>query len=169
MGLDALAVALGPGSFTSLRIGLAVVKGLALALNIPVIGVPTNEIIASVQEKSELPMAAVIQAGRGRLAVQDYFCKAGKWQSNGEPAVLRVDEFSAKVQAPTLVCGELSSDEREYLAKNNKDIKLVKPVLSIRRPAQLAEIAWARYRKNEVDDIVTIAPIYLHVGDPIPS
>ena len=39
--LSALAVALGPGSFTSLRVGLAFVKGLALARKLPIIGVPT--------------------------------------------------------------------------------------------------------------------------------
>ncbi len=47
--LTGLAVALGPGSFTSLRIGMALVKGLALALHIPVVGIPTHDILASIQ------------------------------------------------------------------------------------------------------------------------
>ena len=68
-GLQALGVALGPGSFTSLRIGLAVVKGLALALHIPVVGIPTLDVLAAAQPVQELPLAAILQAGRGRLAV----------------------------------------------------------------------------------------------------
>ena len=64
----ALGVALGPGSFTSLRVGLAYVKGLALARHLPVIGIPTLDIVAAAQDVQELPLVAVLQAGRGRLA-----------------------------------------------------------------------------------------------------
>src|SRR5512140_3265452 len=51
--LQALGVALGPGSFTSLRIGLAVAKGMALALHLPVVGVPTLDILAQAQPVRE--------------------------------------------------------------------------------------------------------------------
>src|SRR5512142_1346094 len=47
--LQALGVAIGPGSFTALRIGLSVVKGMALALRIPVIGIPTLDALAAAQ------------------------------------------------------------------------------------------------------------------------
>ncbi len=67
-GLSALAVALGPGSFTSLRIGLGLVKGMALALHLPLIGVPTLDILAASQPVQDWPLATVLQAGRGRIA-----------------------------------------------------------------------------------------------------
>ena len=47
--IKALGVALGPGSFTSLRVGLALVKGLALSRHIPLIGIPTLDILAHAQ------------------------------------------------------------------------------------------------------------------------
>ena len=47
--IEVLAVALGPGSFTGLRIGLAVAKGLALALRIPIIGVPSMDALVAAQ------------------------------------------------------------------------------------------------------------------------
>src|SRR5262245_27616805 len=65
--VQALSVALGPGSFTSLRVGLALVKGLALARHIPLIGIPTLDILANAQPVSKFPLAAAIQAGRGRF------------------------------------------------------------------------------------------------------
>ena len=70
--LKGLGVALGPGSFTSLRIGLAIVKGLALSLHIPIVGIPTLDILAGSQPEKNIPMAAILQAGRSRLAVGWY-------------------------------------------------------------------------------------------------
>ena len=63
--VQALGVAIGPGSFTSLRVGLSFVKGLSLARRLPVIGIHTLDIIAAAQPISKLPLAAVLQAGRG--------------------------------------------------------------------------------------------------------
>ena len=70
--IRAIGVALGPGSFTSLRVGLSLVKGLALACDLPLIGIPTLDIYAAGQPASEFPLLAAIQAGRGRLAVGWY-------------------------------------------------------------------------------------------------
>ncbi|NTW35799.1 MAG: tRNA (adenosine(37)-N6)-threonylcarbamoyltransferase complex dimerization subunit type 1 TsaB, partial [Syntrophobacteraceae bacterium] len=49
--VTALAVALGPGSFTSLRVGLSFVKGLALSRNLPLIGIPTLDVSKSMNER----------------------------------------------------------------------------------------------------------------------
>ena len=59
---------LGPGSFTGLRIGLALAKGMALARHLPVIGVPTLDILAAAQPVREENLVAILLAGRGRLA-----------------------------------------------------------------------------------------------------
>src|SRR5688572_11474171 len=58
--VEALGVAIGPGSFTSLRVGLSLVKGIAFAKNIPVIGIPTLDVIAAVQPLSANPLMTVI-------------------------------------------------------------------------------------------------------------
>ena len=71
--IHALGVALGPGSFTSLRVGLSLVKGLAVARHLPLVGIPTLDIYAASQPLSKLPLLAAIQAGRGRLACRRRF------------------------------------------------------------------------------------------------
>ncbi|NTU55163.1 MAG: tRNA (adenosine(37)-N6)-threonylcarbamoyltransferase complex dimerization subunit type 1 TsaB, partial [Anaerolineales bacterium] len=53
--IHVLGVALGPGSFTSLRVGLALVKGLALSRHIPLIGIPTLDILAWAQPAGRHP------------------------------------------------------------------------------------------------------------------
>ncbi len=67
--LQAIGVAIGPGSFTALRVGLAFIKGLALARKLSVVGIPTLDVLAAAQPATKLPLAAVLQAGRGRIAV----------------------------------------------------------------------------------------------------
>ena len=68
--LDRIAVTVGPGSFTGLRVGLAFAKGLALALGRPCVGVGTLEALAGSLLGDVGPVAAVIDAGRGRVYLQ---------------------------------------------------------------------------------------------------
>ena len=167
--LRVLAVATGPGSFTSLRIGMAFVKGLSLALNLPVIGIPSLDITVAAVPVQEIALAAVLQAGRGRLAVGWYRVKNNNWQKHGEPVVMTPGELEQSIKKPTLICGELNSEERKTLARRWKNIRLAEPAMSIRRPAYLAQLAWKRWLSMDVDDVVTLAPSYLHYKDPIPE
>jgi tRNA threonylcarbamoyladenosine biosynthesis protein TsaB len=165
--LKGCGVALGPGSFTSLRIGLAIVKGLALSLHIPIVGVPTLEILASAQPGKDMPMAATLQAGRSKLAVGWYLFKNGNWIKNKENEILTVEELFEKVDTATYICGELSPDQRQLLSKKRRYITLASPVQSVRRPALLASIAWKKIKAGQFDDVVSLSPIYLHIANPI--
>jgi tRNA threonylcarbamoyladenosine biosynthesis protein TsaB len=167
--IQALGVALGPGSFTSLRVGLAFVKGLALARHLPVIGIPTLDVVAATQVVQNLPLAAVLQAGRGRLALAWYEVGESGWQSKGSAQVTTVDQLVESIQKPTIVCGELTAEERQRLARKRVNVVLPSPAACVRRPAVLAELAWERWQAGAQDDAATLAPIYLHVADPIPS
>jgi tRNA threonylcarbamoyladenosine biosynthesis protein TsaB len=166
--IRALAVALGPGSFTSLRVGLSLVKGFALARQLPVIGIPTLDILAAAQPKSRLPLIVAIQAGRGRLAVGWYKRSKGGWQAKGTARVMTVDVLLDEVQRPVIVCAELTAEERQALA-GKAEIQLASPAQSVRRPAVLAELAWRRWQNGDTDEAAALAPIYLHVAGPIPA
>jgi tRNA threonylcarbamoyladenosine biosynthesis protein TsaB len=67
------------------------------------------------------------------------------------------------------VCGELSEEERAILARKRKNVLLASPAQCLRRPSFLAELAWKRLQAGQVDDPISLAPIYLHVGEPIPA
>ena len=163
----ALGVALGPGSFTSLRVGLALVKGLALARHLPLIGIPTLDILAAAQPSSKLPLVVAIQAGRSRLAVGWYKSSKNGWQAKGAARVVTVEALIEEIENPSIVCGELTSDERQRFERKKTNVHLVSPAQSVRRPAILAELAWARWQEGKVDDEASLAPIYLHVAEPV--
>lgn len=167
--LQALGVALGPGSFTALRIGLSVVKGMALALRIPVIGVPTLDVLVAAQPVEETQLAAILQAGRGRLALVWYDAMDGRWQSRGEPQITTAEALVLQLNKPTQVVGEMSASERQVLSRRRKNAIMASPSQSLRRPSFLAELAWNRWRAGQVDDVISLSPIYLHIAEGIPS
>ena len=166
--IQGLGVALGPGSFTSLRVGLSLAKGLALSRHLPMIGIPTLDILAAAQPASRLPLVVVIQAGRGRFAVGWYKSSKNGWQAKVPARVMTLEVLADEVKSPVIVCGELTSADRQKLAEK-ADVHLVSPAGSLRRPAILAELAWGRWQAGRVDDEATLAPIYLHVAESIPS
>ena len=162
--IAAIGVAIGPGSFTSLRVGLALAKGLSLARHIPLIGIPTLDILAASMPVRDIPLAAVLQAGRGRLAVGWYQAASGSWQSDGPVSTLTAEELVDQINSPTLVSGELHSDERQRLARKYKNVTIPSPANCVRRPGILAELAWNRWKAGDVDLSAPLAPIYLHTS-----
>jgi tRNA threonylcarbamoyladenosine biosynthesis protein TsaB len=167
--LKVLAVATGPGSFTGLRIGMALAKGIALANHLPLIGVPSLDIVAYGQPLLDIPMAAVLSAGRQRLAVGWYAVQNHAWQAYGEIEVMDAAALAERLQAPTLVCGELSEEDRRTLGRRYRNARMVSPSRGLRRPSYLAEIGYKRWLAEKVDNPATLAPIYVHVGQPIPG
>ncbi len=165
--VQALGVAIGPGSFTALRVGLAFIKGLALARRLPIVGIPTLDVLAAAQPASKLPLAAVLEAGRGRIAVGRYKFGKREWKSDGDPQVTTVDALADSVDRPTLIAGELTAEERHRLARKKVNVILAPPALCVRRPAILAELAWARWQAGKVNEPASLAPIYLHLAEPI--
>ncbi|MBT7074493.1 MAG: tRNA (adenosine(37)-N6)-threonylcarbamoyltransferase complex dimerization subunit type 1 TsaB [Anaerolineae bacterium] len=167
--VTALGVAIGPGSFTSLRVGLSLMKGLALSRKLPLIGIPTLDILSTSQPTRDIRLACLLQAGRGRLAVGYYNASnKGIWEPEENLSVMRIDELAESIKEPTLICGELTAEEREIITKV-KLAELCSPARSLRNPACLAEIAWQRYQEKDTDDATSLSPIYLQVGAQIPS
>lgn len=182
--LTALAVAIGPGSFTSLRVGLAFVKGLALARHLPLVGIPTLDVTAAAVPPEKTPLVAVLQAGRGRIAAARYAPlrlpplpeKTGAekeggrtgiaWRLKESARVTTVEALGESIQSRAIVCGELSAAERALLGQNGF-VLLASPAACVRRPGLLAELAWARWQRGEVDSLAALAPIYLHIAEPI--
>jgi len=168
--VKAIGLTIGPGSYTGLRIGAAVAKGLAYARKLPLVGVSTFEVIAAAQPLvPEAQLAAVIEAGRGRLGVGWFQAGEERWEVSKDPELLTPDELSKRIRSLTVICGELDAELRKLLGRKRKNALLASPAGSLRRPAYLAELAWERWQAGETDDPAELAPVYLQTGANIPA
>jgi tRNA threonylcarbamoyladenosine biosynthesis protein TsaB len=158
--LSGIAVAQGPGSYTGLRIGMALAKGLALAHNLPLIGIPTLDILVKGQSRRPEPLLAVIQAGRNRIAGMWYNWGHKGWQSKGEVENLTWAKVSERLTERTFICGEIDPKGREVLADEPHAV-LAQPAQCVRRPSFLAELAWERLRVGMTVDPNALMLIYL--------
>jgi len=161
--LTGLVVSLGPGSFTGLRIGLGVAKGLALAQELPLVGIPTLNVVAHPHQAQRLPIWAVLQAGRGRICAGHYARRRGRWRRKGRFELTTLEKLCDKVTEPSLFCGELGADDANMLQQRLGTVATVaSPAASLRRAAYLAELGWERLSRGDKDDATTLSPIYLH-------
>lgn len=113
--IDKIAVSVGPGSFTGIRVGVATARGLGLALNIPVTGISTLEAIAADYE-SVSPFAVAILAGRKQAYVQGFDARG---VAQDKPFIVKLDDNpGAQIgQAYSILIGNAA----EQIDKNKAD------------------------------------------------
>lgn len=165
--LTAVGVAIGPGSFTGLRVGLAAAKGLALARGLPLVGVPTLDVTAHPHQSQPVPVIAVAQAGRGRVYWAPYAHGPAGWGPQEPYALSTVSEMANVVVRLIAFAGELSEGDRETLTRfaGKERVLFLSSAHGLRRAGYLAEMAAARLDLGRIDDPAALSPIYLQQPD----
>jgi tRNA threonylcarbamoyladenosine biosynthesis protein TsaB len=154
-------VALGPGSFNGLRVGLAAAKGLALAIGAHLVGISTLEIEAFPFRSAGLPLCAVHGAGRGELAVALFQQSLGRWERLWEDQLISPQELLSRLPKKALFCGEIPSEFLAQLGAWEGEATIPSPAARRRRPAFLAELGWLRLQERGPDPAAGLQPVYL--------
>lgn len=149
--LDRIAVTVGPGSFTGLRVGLAFAKGLGLALELPVLGIGTLAALAWSPEPVGI-VAAVVDAGRGRVHLQLW----ADGEATGGPQTLDVAEAGARLAqaAPARLVGPGAPLLAEWTPHARIDLQAAPDPLAV-----------ARLAVRLAPDAAPPSPLYLRAPD----
>lgn len=156
-----LAVTTGPGSFTGLRIGVAAWKGLAFALNLPLMGVPTLDAMARMHPWQDATVAVMLDAKMGEV----FF---GAWRFAGAQRRRIVQDMACTPEAAAVVLPEdavlLGDGALKYatlLRERLPKAALPPEPWSALRGAALAYEAFARYDAGAVAEAALVEPVYL--------
>ncbi len=161
--LEVVAVALGPGSFTGLRVGMAVAKGLALSLGIDIVGVPTLDFLTYQFAHQSRRVWGILRAGRDRIYAAGYHKAGGRWKRYTDYLALYWEELPDHVDGKAvLFCGEIDAERRVFLerALGGKAV-VVPPAFSLRRAGYLAQMGFDLWSAGKRDDVASLSPIYL--------
>lgn len=103
--LDAVAVSIGPGAFTGIRVGVATAQGLAVALKIPVVPVDSLKVPAFAAGPTDLPIGVVLDAGRGEIYGGVYRWTAGDPEVAIDPELSTPGKFLDRLEPPLHLVG----------------------------------------------------------------
>jgi len=159
--IGAVAIAVGPGSFNALRVGMSTAKAFAFGLELPIFGVGTLDAAAFAFTGLGLPVRAFVDAGRDRVVCGDYRITPGGFQPRGELLHRRRAELADGLLEPTILAGELSEAEARSLAEHGT-VVLPPPSARRRRASILIDLAARRWLHGEADDLDRLEPIYVH-------
>ena len=159
--LTGLVVARGPGSYNGLRAGMATAKGLALALELPLVGIGTLEAEALPYAESGLPIRPIQDAGRGELATALYRLSRGRWRQLEEECLSTLEALCSEVRHRTLFCGALSFKVADQLRERLGRLAVLPAAPPLRRAGYLAELGRRRLEAGDRDTPATLQPLYL--------
>ena len=180
--LRGIAVGTGPGLFTGLRVGVSSAKALAQAWELPMVAVPSLDVLAFGCRHAGRLVCAAIDGRRGELFTATYRPARGPRgveragsdgvERTGEPRVVRPHDLArelADAGEPVVVCGDGALLHAETLGGAGASVELAGPDHAAPSAESLIQIALPRFARGEVTTPLEVSPIYLRRPDVDPN
>jgi tRNA threonylcarbamoyladenosine biosynthesis protein TsaB len=163
--LGGLTVALGPGSFTGIRIGLSIIKALSESLDIPVVGVPTLEAMANQLSCVDEDICPLVASRKGEV-----FTALFRWSKRGEllkkDICIKIAEIATMLEAKTVFIGNNLAQQGPVLKRLlGANTLLAASNLWTLRASSVGMVGLRRLRKGEFDNSSELVPLYLRGAD----
>lgn len=159
--ISAVALALGPGGFSALRVGMSVAKGLALGLSVPLVGVRTLEMEAFPYAAAGMLVCPVLPLGKEELAWALYQ-RRRRWARRGPERLASPSDVVASIPDGVLICGEAAPGLAALVKRRRgASIRVIDSYTPAARLEALAALASLRLAQGQRDDVATLQPFYL--------
>lgn len=166
--IDAVAITGGPGSYTGLRIGSATAKGIGLALNKPIINVPTMDALAYNLYSSRYVICPIMDARRGQVYTGIYKFDETEMKTIKPQCIMMIDELIKEldtIKEPVMFLGD-GVDAHKQLIDDTMDTKHYYAPASINRhkASTLGTIAEIYYKNGKMETAKEHKPEYLRLS-----
>lgn len=154
--VEAVVVAVGPGSFSGIRVGVSAAKGIAMSLGAPLVGLSTLDAIAFQAPGSKGVILAVIPAGREQVFAARY--EGERRQRVGEYRIVRPLELAGDIESGAFLAGPGAAFVSAQVGAQGR---VATGSETLRRPGYLAELGRRHLVAGAEDQLHTIEPLYL--------
>jgi tRNA threonylcarbamoyladenosine biosynthesis protein TsaB len=160
--LSAVAVSIGPGSFTGLRIGLSAAKGICRALQIPLVAVSTLEALAARLPWATRPVCCLLDARRGEVYAAVYDTSDGSPRCVEAPHPTSLSNLLVRWgDRDALFTGD--GVDLLYAEKQHAELLVAPAHLRAPDAGALAWLGMAKFRAGDIEDIAEVEPEYLRI------
>jgi tRNA threonylcarbamoyladenosine biosynthesis protein TsaB len=164
--IDAFAVAIGPGSFTGLRIGLSSAKGLSYATGKPIVAVPTLEAFAYNFPYCSYPVCLMLDARKGEVYAAVFKWEGGAFRNVLEDTSIRSEDLLGRFEGAVLFAGEGALIYRSTITEVMKERAVfASPEKMVPSPANVAVLGLAKAMRGEFTDAPAAVPRYIRKSE----
>jgi tRNA threonylcarbamoyladenosine biosynthesis protein TsaB len=169
--LKALVIAVGPGSFTGLRVGLSTAKGLCHALDVPIIGISSLKALASQLPYATFPITPILDSRKGEFFTAQFVWNDGHdLIRNMEDTCLKLEDVPSVFEEPTIFIGNDFSRQGPLIEETFGHRVLLAPVHCWNlKASSMGYLGLKRFYTHDFDDAQSLNPTYLRPPDIRPN